>query len=86
MKRLATLAPLALAACALRPVTVLPPVELTECASEPLAPELPPRDGTDAAQLVRDQMTLVYILALRSAFGDCAADVAALKAWRQGME
>jgi len=82
----ALFAVVALTACTPRPVAVLPPVELTTCAAEPEAPLLPERDGTDATQLVRDRMMLAAYLALRSAYGDCAARVAALKAWRERME
>lgn len=71
-----------LTACApARPVVILPPIALTECADEPVAPELPGRER----QLERDQITLVYILAMRSAWGDCRAKVDGLRAWREGM-
>ena len=65
-----------------RPTIVLPPVELTVCADEPLAPDLPGRDQ----QALRDQMTLDYVLALRSAWGDCRADVDGVRAWREAVE
>ena len=54
-----------------------PPPELTACADEPVAPELPPRDR----QGERDRLTLDYILSLRSAWGDCRAKVDGLRAW-----
>lgn len=66
----------------------LPPAELSECADEPAAPDLPAVDWTsvDAArplQAARDTMMLAYVLALRSAWGDCKADTDALAAWRE---
>lgn len=60
----------------------LPPVELTECAEEPLVPDLPGRED----QARRDAMTLEYLLSLRSAWGDCKSRVAGLKGWRESME
>lgn len=57
------------------------PVELTFCAKEPAAPDLPARDGTEAVQVERDRLTLDYVLALRSWAGDCAAKVAGVAAW-----
>ena len=78
---------LALAACGQpRPVIVAPPAELTTCAAEPQAPDLPALDGTSAVQRARDEMVLAYILALRSAWGDCAAKIAGVKAWAEGVE
>lgn len=77
------LLPLALTACGTdRPVVSLPPVELTQCADEPVAPVLP---GADQ-QRERDLMTLDYVLALRSAWGDCRAKVDGLRVWREAME
>jgi hypothetical protein len=61
---------------------VKPPVHLTECADEPQAPSLPGREQ----QVERDRLTLDYILGLRSAWGDCAADVAGIKAWSEGLD
>lgn len=61
---------------------VKPPVALTECADEPAAPDLPSRDQ----QAQRDLMTFGYILALRSAYGDCKADVDGIKAWSEGLD
>jgi hypothetical protein len=51
---------------------VKPPVSLTACADEPEAPDL---SAVDA-----------YVLALRSAWGDCSATVAGVKAWAKGLE
>lgn len=62
-----------------------PPAELMECAGEPLAPNLPPRDGTETTQAIRDQMTLAYALAMRAAYGDCKADVVGTKAWSDAL-
>lgn len=56
-----------------------PPLDLLTCADEPVAPELPGRD----AQVARDQMTLNYILGLRSAWGSCHAAVAGVRAWSE---
>lgn len=61
---------------------VKPPVALTECADEPQAPDLPAREE----QAERDRLTLDYILGLRSAFGDCKAKVAGVKAWSEGLD
>lgn len=61
---------------------VKPPVVLTECADEPLAPDLPARDQ----QAERDRLTLDYILGLRSAWGDCKSKVAGIKAWSAGLD
>ena len=60
-----------------RPVIAKPPVALLSCQDEPLAPDLPARDQ----QAARDRMTLEYLLSLRSAWGDCSAKVAGVKAW-----
>lgn len=69
---------LALAACQQpRVQLVLPPVSLTTCAAEPLAPDLPSREE----QARRDALTLDYILTLRSAWGDCKSRVQGLAAW-----
>ena len=83
---------LALTACTKeqRPRIVLPPADLAVCASEPDVPALPVQDwtGIDAAkatQLLRDTMMLDYVLALRSAWGDCRAKVDGLAAWRAGV-
>ncbi len=62
-----------------------PPAKLLECAGEPLAPILPPKDGTEATQIIRDQLTLTYTLAMRAAWGDCKADVVGTKAWADAL-
>lgn len=80
--RLLAMIPLAMACAACgpqRPVLVLPPADLTSCADEPTAPDLPGRDAQDT----RDRLTLDYLLALRSAWGDCRAKVDGLRAWRE---
>jgi len=78
---------LALTGCgAERPRLSLPPPELTICADEPTAPEIPARDGQEATQRQRDALTLDYILNLRSAWGDCRAKVDGLRAWRDAAE
>lgn len=75
-----------------RPAIAKPPVALLTCADEPDAPELPPVDwamGVAAdiqrVQAKRDAMTLEYLLAMRSAWGDCRAKVVAVKAWADGL-
>ena len=71
---------LALTACGQeRPTIALPPVELTTCADEPVAPSLPGRDQQDT----RDAMMLDYVLAWRSAWGSCRAAVDGLREWRE---
>lgn len=80
-----------LTACGDKVRVALPPVELAACADDPVAPDLPVVDwsSVDTArpvQLTRDQMTLDYILGLRAAGGDCRADVAGLRAWRETVE
>lgn len=62
-----------------------PPAELLVCADEAIAPILPPKDGTEATQLVRDSLTLGYVLAMRAAWGDCKADVVGTKAWSDAL-
>jgi hypothetical protein len=74
-----TLSAMALGACGPRPVRIaLPPADLTTCADEPVAPDLPGRDAQDE----RDRLTLDYVLGLRAAWGDCRAKVDGIKAWR----
>lgn len=74
------LSPLMLAACGQeRPVIVLPPAELTTCADEPDAPNLPGQDQ----QAERDMLMLDYVLNLRSAYGDCRSRVDGLAVWRE---
>lgn len=62
---------------------VLPPVELSQCGEEPPTPSLPERDGTDAVQRIRDEMTLAYIFALHEAYSSCKARVMGLAEWRR---
>lgn len=77
---------LGLTACGQERVRLAPvPVELTTCAAEPAAPDLPGLDGTPETQRARDGMVLDYILRLRSAWGSCAAVVAGVKAWNEGL-
>lgn len=82
-----------LASCGTTPRVELvkPPAALTECAGEPVAPDLAPVDWSTVAtarpsQQARDLAMLGYVLALRSAWGDCSADVAGVKAWSDGLE
>ena len=84
MERLILLAPIALAGCQTTATIITPPDDLRTCASEPDAPSLPERDGTN--EVARDTLVLNYILALRSAYGDCASKVAGLDAWIDGVE
>ena len=72
-----------LAACTPeRPAIVKPPVELTTCAAEPVAPVLP--DRTD--QAARDMVIGTYILALVMAGADCRARVDAVRAWSEALD
>jgi hypothetical protein len=64
-----------------RPVIVKPPVELTTCAPEPIAPVLPGREE----QAARDMLIGVYVLALVDAGADCRARVDAIKAWADAL-
>lgn len=79
---------LALGACEPKRVQLaIPPVSLTVCADEPVAPDLPPHDWTSIAAAKarvgqRDAKVLDYALAMREAWGDCKADVVGLAAWR----
>lgn len=85
-------------ACNERPRIVLPPAELATCADGPRAPSLPvipwgsaleAVTGADAVAILkpvmqaRDKATLDYILAGRSAWGDCRAKVNGVRAWSQ---
>lgn len=70
----------ALTACGQgRPVVTLPPANLTVCAGEPATPELP------GPGVERDKAVLDYVLALRSAWADCAAKVAGVHEWSAGL-
>ena len=87
MKYLVILAPIALAACGQpEPIITLPPAELRSCIEMPGAPSLPAKDGTEATQLIRDQMTIDFILNLRTAYADCASKVMGLDAWSREVE
>lgn len=92
MLRMAAMIPFAalLTACGTeRPRIVLPPAELATCMDEPAAPSLPAVDwfgDPRPVQMQRDVMTLDYILALRSAGGDCRAKVKGLDAWRKAVK
>lgn len=82
--RLALTIPLlmACAACGQERVeTIKPPADLLTCADEPEAPDLPGREQ----QVQRDRMTLDYVLALRSAWGDCRAKVDGVRAWADAL-
>jgi len=59
-----------------------PPVALLQCAGEPVAPDLPPRTFQDQ----RDLLMLDFVLAWRSAWGDCKAKLAGVEAWANEME
>jgi len=64
------------------------PVTLQSCADEPVAPNLAAVDWTSLAaaregQKVRDLQMVDYVLAWRSAWGDCKAKVAGGKAWSE---
>lgn len=67
------------AACGEKPVLTLPPLELTTCADEPVAPDLPAPE----MQAERDRLMLDYSLGLRAAWGDCKAKVEGLRTWRE---
>ena len=62
-----------------------PPARLLSCSGEPLAPIMPPKDGTEETQTVRDKLTLAYVLAFRAAWGDCFSKVSGTKAWSDGL-
>lgn len=80
MKHLIVLPLLALAACGQpTPVVLTPPPALLSCADEPTPPNLP----TPERQRERDEMTLAYILALRSAWGDCRSKVDGVREWSE---
>lgn len=76
------LSSLALTGCGQeRPAIAKPPAHLLTCKDEPVAPELPGMDE----QAKRDALTLDYILSLRSAWGDCSAKVAGVRAWADSL-
>lgn len=64
-----------------RPAIAKPPVALLTCADEPAPPSLPGRDE----QARRDALMLDYVLAFRTAWGDCHAKVAGVKAWADAL-
>lgn len=75
------------ASCGDNPRLVLPPVELTVCAGEPAAPNLPEVDWSSVEtarpiQQQRDLMMMAFALDMRSAWGSCSAKVEGYKAWR----
>lgn len=77
------LSALALTGCGQeRPAIAKPPADLLTCADEPVAPSLPGRDE----QARRDALTLDYVLALRSAWGDCSSKVAGVRAWADALD
>lgn len=92
MRAIALVAVAALvSACAPNVRIAAPPPELTECAEWPDAPDLPAYDWTtiEAARAIsrtRDQMMLAYATAGFSAWADCKADVAGVKAWGDEVE
>lgn len=78
---------MACAACGPKPVRIAPPpADLTRCADEPPAPDLPPPGDQAERQTERDTTVLAYILALRSAWGDCRAKVDGIRAWSAGVK
>lgn len=88
MKPLIAVALLGLAACGQpKPVVLQPPPALLSCKDEPTPPTLPEQDWTAAieiikeVQLIRDELTLDYILKQRSAWGDCRSKVDGVRAW-----
>ena len=82
MKTAPILAFLTLTACQPHIRVATPPPELLTCAPLPAAPSLPGMDQQDA----RDAMVLDYILAVRSAYADCAGKLAGVKAWADRVE
>jgi hypothetical protein len=86
----ATICSFALTACGENVRIVSIPTELTHCADEPGAPEIPAIDWSnlDAARAavgLRDRLTLDFILGLRSAGADCRAKVAGAAAWNNSL-
>lgn len=76
----------ALSACDERVRIATPPVDLLTCQAMPVAPDLPERDGTDAAQSKRDEMTLDFVLELRSAYASCAGNLLGVKRWAETVD
>lgn len=56
-----------------------PPPELLTCEPMPDAPALP--DQAPETQRARDLLMLGYVLALRTAYGSCAGNLAGIRAW-----
>lgn len=88
--RLALMIPLATvcAACETRVETLKPPPGLLDCADEATPPDLAPVPWSlgnltviQRVQAERDRQAFEYILAERSAGGDCRAKVKGVKAW-----
>lgn len=87
MRALILPALIALAGCGEPRLRVLtPPAELAHCAEEPVSPSLAAIDWTSVAtaqpiQRARDAAMLAYVLALRTAGGDCRSRVEGLADW-----
>lgn len=77
---------MASSACHERVRIATPPIELLTCDAMPSAPALPALDGMAETQRARDVMMLGYVLALRSAYGSCAGNLAGVKAWAEVVE
>lgn len=60
-------------------VAVKPPADLLTCAGEPLAPILPPPG------IERDRIVTDWLLAYRTAWGDCSAKVLGIRAWAEAL-
>ena len=92
--RLALMIPLATvcAACETRVETLKPPADLLHCAGEATPPDLAPVPWSlgnlteiQRVQAERDRQTFEYILAERSAGGDCRGKLKGVKAWAQSL-
>lgn len=88
--RLALMIPLATvcAACGTRVETPKPPANLLDCAEEATPPDLAPVPWSlgnlteiQRVQAERDRQTFEYILADRSAGGDCRGKLRGVKTW-----
>lgn len=76
---------LASTACAPERVRIAtPPVELLTCKPMPPAPDLPAQ--APETQRARDMLMLGYVLALRTAYGSCAGNLAGVRAWAEKVE
>lgn len=78
------LASVSLIACTEHVRLTTPPAELLTCEAMPPAPDLPAQ--TPETQRARDMLTLGYILALRTAYGSCAGNLAGVRAWSEKVE